>query len=149
MTPPPPTPPQGPSPQGWFRRWLDRFPVLVIGRDSTDVYMRRYKLLRTPWFNLYLHEFIRGDVDDCLHDHPWRFWTLILAGGYTEHLWGGASRWRPPGTFLYRPATWRHRVTTDGAWSLVLVGRRRRAWGFYTRYGFVPFSLGQKSPLCE
>ena len=132
-----------------FRRWLSRFDVLEIGRDSTDVYMRRYKLLKTPLFNVYLHEFIRGDVDDCLHDHPWRFVTLVLAGGYTEHLWGGHTRWRPPGTFLYRPPKFRHRITTDGAWSLVVVGRRVRAWGFFTRNGWRPFVPGQTAPLCE
>lgn len=132
-----------------LRRILSRFDVLNIGRDSADVYMRRYKLVRTPWFNLYLHEFIRGDVDDCLHDHPWRFWTLILSGGYTEHLWGGKSRHRPAGTFLYRPATWRHRVETDGAWSLVLVGKRCRAWGFFTSRGWRRFVPGHAAPLCE
>lgn len=132
----------------WFRRLLSRFEVLNIGRDSTDVYMRRWKLLRTRWFNVYLHEFIRGDVDPCLHDHPWRFVTLILAGGYTEHLPNG-TRWRPPGTFLYRPAKHRHRVETSGAWSLVVVGTRVRRWGFFTSRGWRPYVYGQPAPLCE
>lgn len=132
-----------------FRRLLARFDKLEIGRDSTDVYMVRYRLVKSPWFSLYLHEFIRGDVDPCLHDHPWRFVTLILAGGYTEHLWGGHTRYRPAGTLLYRPAKWRHRVETDGAWSLVLVGRRVRRWGFFTRRGWMAFFPGQMSPLCE
>ena len=132
-----------------FRTALSKFDVLEIGRDDIDVYMKRWKLLRTPWFNIYLHEFIRGDVDNCLHDHPWRFVTLILAGGYVEHLPDGKQRHRPAGSFLYRPAKWRHRVETAGAWSLVVVGRRMRPWGFFTTRGWRAFIPGQAAPLCE
>lgn len=131
-----------------FRRILAKFDVLEIGRDPADVYMRRFKLLKTRWFHVYLHEILRSD-EPCLHDHPWRFITLILAGGYTEHLRDGHSRWRPPGTFLYRPAKFARRVETRGAWSLVVVGQRVRPWGFFTSRGWRQFIYGQASPLCE
>lgn len=120
-----------------------------ITNAAGDVFMRRYKLLQTPWGNLYLHHFLRSDEDLCLHDHPWRFVTLILWGGYREVLPGGA-RHRPPGTLLFRPATFRHRIECDRpAWSLVFVGTKRRAWGFWTRFGWRRFTPGQARPICE
>lgn len=36
-----------------------------------------------------------------------------------------------PGTIRYRPALHRHRVVTDGCWTLVLFGPRKRDWGFW------------------
>lgn len=121
---------------------------LVIGRDSTDVYMIRYRLFKFRWFNVYAHHFSRGDLDPCLHDHPWRFVTLILAGGYTEILANG-ERWRPPGTLLYRSATHRHRVvTTRPAWSVVVTGPRIRRWGFFGARGWRAWFPGM-TPICE
>jgi len=36
-----------------------------------------------------------------------------------------------PGTIRYRPALHRHRVVTDGCWTLVLSGPKIRDWGFW------------------
>lgn len=136
-----------------FRRILDMCPRFDIhGDDPSDVYMRRHKLFLSRWCNVYLHEFFRGDVDRCLHDHPWRFVTVVLAGGYREHLPGGESRWRPAGTVLYRPATFAHRVEVpEGrrAWSLVIVGPRVRQWGFFARDGWRAFVPGFWGNVCE
>ena len=136
-----------------FRRILGRFPSFAIhGEDPADVYMIRHKLIQCPWFNVYLHEFFRGDADRCLHDHPWRFVSIVLAGGYREHLPRGESRWRPVGTVLYRPATFAHRVEVPPGmrtWSLVIVGPRQRQWGFYAASGWRAFVPGTWGNVCE
>lgn len=127
---------------------LARVDQLDITGSDGSVFMRRYRLLRTRWGGFYLHQFLRGDEDKCLHDHPWRFVTLILSGGYTEVLPNG-TRWRPPGTLLYRPAEHRHRVDCDRVcWSLVFVCRKSRPWGFWTVRGWQQWLLGQR-PICE
>ena len=129
----------------WFRRRL--FNVRPEGRPG-DVYLRRWTLVRTGWGKLCLHQFLRPDSDACLHDHPAAFLTLVLAGGYREVLPGGV-RWRPPGTLLYRPATFRHRVDVDRpSWSLVWFRRRERAWGFWTPAGWRAWYPGMV-PVCE
>lgn len=129
--------------------FLSRFNRLDIANAAGSVFMRRYRLLTTRWGNLYLHEILRSDEDKCLHDHPWRFITLILIGGYREEL-PTRTEWRPSGTLLYRPATWRHRVEIDRpAWSLVWVSRKVRRWGFFTRHGWRAFVLGEPRPICE
>jgi hypothetical protein len=117
------TPPPDVAERECIARFVSRlFPRFEVGRD-VDVYLRRWTLLRTPWGKLLLHQFLRSDADKCLHDHPWRFVTLILAGGYHEVLPNG-TRWRSPGTLLSRPAKFRHRVVIDRpSWSLVGVGQ--------------------------
>lgn len=132
----------------FIHRILNLLPRFDIGLDGS-VYLRRYKLVRSRWFNLYLHEILRSDADACFHDHPWWFWTLILRGGYVEHLPKG-SFLRRPGRLYFRPARWAHRLDLHRpAWTLVLTGPRRRRWGFHTRDGWHPFRQGEDRPVCE
>lgn len=48
------------------------------------VYLRRWRVIQTPLFALYLHHILMPDGDRDLHDHPYPFASLILSGGYTE-----------------------------------------------------------------
>jgi hypothetical protein len=131
-----------------LRKILSRVNRFDIANASGDVFMCRYRLVQTRFGCLYLHEILRSDEDLCLHDHPWRFVMLILSGGYSEVLPNG-NRWRSPGTFLFRPAKFRHRIeVARPAWSLVVVGQKRRQWGFFTRWGWQPFVPGHR-PICE
>lgn len=51
-----------------------------------DVYLIRYYVIRSKWFNVFLHQFLRSDRDD-LHDHPWHFATYLVRGAYSEVKW--------------------------------------------------------------
>jgi hypothetical protein len=100
-----------------------------VGPPECSLWQRWYAW--TPFGAIRVHRFFRGD-DEPLHDHPWAFWTLVLAGSYrdvseagVDHLLAGSWRWRPMG--------YSHRVETDGAWTLVLSGPTRRRWGFWDR----------------
>ena len=116
-------------------------PRADIGRGG-DIYLSRwtmYGLRMGGTANaVYLHKFHRGDWDDALHDHPWPFTSLILAGGYWEWTAGSdgalSRRWYGPGRVLRRPAAWRHRVELrDGrpCWTLVFRGRKAKSWSFF------------------
>lgn len=124
-------------------RWSLFEPRKIIGRpdDAGRPLMTRWTLIRCPLFSLKLHRFHRADPS-CLHDHPWPFVSLILAGGYYEQTEEG-KRWYGAGSLLFRPATWRHRVVPkDGVepLTLVLTGPRVREWGFWTRaQGWIPW----------
>jgi hypothetical protein len=113
----------------------------VIGQAENPLLIR-YVLFRIAPFGLYLHHLLRSDHERALHDHPWPFVSLVLRGGYTEvhdqTLSGHQiETWRKPGSVLVRPAEWRHRfVLRKPAWTLVIVGRRARRWGFFTREGW-------------
>lgn len=117
---------------------------VIPNRDGTQPYLIRFHLLALGAWRLKLHVFVQGDSDRCLHDHPWTFYTLILLGGYfeeTDDATGNRIRkWYGPGRLLHRPAEWKHRVILDNAKpcvTMVLMLKRRRAWGFFTRRGWV------------
>jgi hypothetical protein len=111
-----------------------------IGGES-DPLLIRWLIFRIPSFGIMLHKFCRSDYDRALHDHPWTFISFILKGGYYEESDKGGSKvleWFGPGRVLYRPAEWKHRVILPEngnglipSWSLVIIFRRRRKWGFW------------------
>lgn len=92
----------------------------------------RYNLLKTKWFNLYLHQLDAPEWHPIgCHDHPWWFVTVLLWNGYDEKIGDTVTR-RQSGDILYRSATHSHDVVTPygRSWSLVLTGRKSRDWGF-------------------
>jgi hypothetical protein len=119
-----------------WRHLSDPFVPALITSDSGQIYMRRFHLARTRWFQVYLHEICASDQDPDFHDHPWSFVSIILAGGYTEHTPEGVFR-RKAGQIIYRAAGSPHRLElSKRAWTLVITGRERREWGFLTKSGW-------------
>jgi hypothetical protein len=131
-----------------FVRWLLALlgrEVFEIGRLG-DTYLTRWTLLGRRLVGggkLFLHLFHRGDAEPYPHDHPWGFWSLILAGGYWEVTADGKRKWYGPGRLLRRPADWQHRVELPQGrkcWTLVWTGPKVRGWGFICRKrGWIPW----------
>ena len=108
-----------------------KFRYKEIGWKEYGEVFTRYALLKTPWFNLYLHQLDAPNWHPACHDHPWWFITLLLRHGYLERV-GNKDLRRWPGMILYRAATFSHSVITPygTSWSLVLTGPTIRKWGF-------------------
>lgn len=112
-------------------------PFKELGWEEIGEHFTRYQLLKTRWFNLYLHQLMAPEWNPrgC-HDHPWWFVTLILKGGYLEEAPSATPSldFRRPGRILYRPANFSHDVITPEktCWSLVLTGRKSRDWSFHS-----------------
>lgn len=93
-------------------------------------------------FSVCLHRFHLSD-EDWLHDHPWPYVTIILGGGYWEHMPSGKKVWRGPGSVLIRSSRSAHMVELDPrrgqVWTLFIMGPRlrEREWGFRTDRGWV------------
>ena len=91
-------------------------------------------------FGLYIHKFHRGDDDQELHNHPWRWsLSLMLWGGYVEERRGPDDRVthrtvHPMRLNIIRGNDF-HRVALlyGEAWSLFLAGPRTQGWGFWNR----------------
>lgn len=124
--------------QGRFGRWTFNTRFLV-GAPGNPM-MERWRLIQTPLFGIYVHFIYREDLDPVPHDHPWRFWSWVLRGGYVEWVrddvrvlyedrWESHARWSFHG-FPLRSA---HRITRvePNTVTLVFVGRKLRTWGFY------------------
>lgn len=140
-----------------MRRWLNRF----FGREEMDgdgrcpTYLVRWTLLKL-WGGrgLYLHHFIGDDWSRDLHDHPKRFISIGLWGRYREEtpsagVVGGRADFPGNHTRVYSapwlrtfPAKHIHRISlVDGrpCWTLVLVLRTSRSWGFWHRGEWIPW----------
>lgn len=93
-------------------------------------------------FSVCLHHFHLSD-EDWLHDHPWPYVTIILGGGYWEHMPDGRRVWRGPGSVLIRSSRSAHMVELNPnrpeVWTLFIMGprMREREWGFRTDRGWV------------
>jgi hypothetical protein len=127
----------------WAKRlMISRGPDNIIG-DPADPYMHRWHVVpRNEWCNVYLHKIMRSDDDRALHDHPWNNSTLVLEGGYFEHLKDGYKEWRGPGWQGSRTAETLHRLELDPtrspyALTLFTTSPKLREWGFACPKGWV------------
>lgn len=127
--------------------------------DDTDVYLIRYYVIQSKYFNFFIHRFLRSDRDD-MHDHPWNFGTYVVKGGYREQVpdcdfctelpniqqANGHDRIKinerstKRNQWATRKAEQLHRVVVDqeltydqkdqATITLCFTGRTRRDWGF-------------------
>lgn len=103
-------------------------PYKEIGWHDIGETFYRFQLLKTRWFNIYLHWLDAPNEHPQCHDHPWDFWAIILKGGYYEFN-NGVWTFRKPGSFLYRPATFAHNVVTPKPnWSIIFTSAKKREW---------------------
>jgi hypothetical protein len=111
-----------------LRKYL---PHKELGWTEIGEKFTRYALIRTRWFNVYLHQLYAPNWHPECHDHPWGFVTILLRRGYLE-LIGNKTYIRRPGAILYRPADFAHSVTTPygTSWSLIITTPKQRKWGF-------------------
>lgn len=117
---------------------------IIMDRVNDEPYLERYYIFmkdrseRFP-FNIFIHKFLKSDPDD-LHDHPWGFFTFIIAGGYWEYQFEDGppskvteskkdeseneeaescvvpklvKKWRGLGFFQSVPANHTHRIELD------------------------------------
>lgn len=115
----------------------------INGAERCPTYLYRWTVLQTRWFKAYLHHFTGDDWSLDLHDHPKRFISIGLWGWYVEETpYIGGKEWAALGPVrtTYRapwirtfPAEHKHRLTVPSrnCWTLVIVGRSTREWGFW------------------
>lgn len=110
-------------------KWMSRY-VIPRRDDPDETYLDRLRIIQTPWFSVFLHRFHTPDVP-IFHDHPWNFVSIVMRGGYTEarpHDVRRRIRW-----FNRVRASDAHYIESldgDAVWTLLLVGRRQRNWGY-------------------
>lgn len=117
------------KPRGWRR--------LTLRHDGRP-FLERWGFDLGP-VGVYVHHVAGPDPGLDLHDHPWPFVSVVLSGGYSEHV----SEVRALHSTTYRSwPRWSvhsmsfgvaHRITSarPGTWTLVLRGPKSRPWGFF------------------
>lgn len=58
--------------------------VKEIKSKSGVLHFRRWRIIETKWFSIYIHGIYKVDKDLHCHSHPWNFWSFILWGSYYE-----------------------------------------------------------------
>lgn len=116
---------------------METFKVPQYDGDDDDDYLTRLRIVQTPWFGVYLHRFDGPDPRPTLHDHPWRFLSIVLRGGYVERRLDPLDmtvdedhRVRFVNRMRLCDAHSIMRLTRVPTWTLMLVGRRVRTWGY-------------------
>lgn len=131
----------------------------INGRHRCATYLYRWILLSTRWFKAYLHHFVGDDWSLDLHDHPKRFISVGIWGSYFEET-PGAGRWYRAPFIRSFPATHIHRlrVPDKNTWTIVIVLRTVREWGFWHEGRFIPWrryvdgadsSIADKMKACD
>lgn len=107
------------------------FLVKEIKSKTGDLHFRRWRLLSTPLFNIYIHNIYKADEDIHLHDHPWNYFNLILKGGYYEKTVNNTNL-MVPGKYSFRKCTTLHKIEylISPTISLFITGRSKRTWGY-------------------
>lgn len=122
------------------RRWAfcSRYDLKDVG-DETQTYLRRWRIVMTPYGGLYVHKILLPDGDRPLHNHPYWFLGWILCGGYVED--------RRDGRFTLHRWRWRlmrrtdlhaiRRLTRTPTWTVIVTGPRRQDFAYATHGGLV------------
>lgn len=110
----------------------------ISGGHRCPTYLYRWTLAQVRgWFGLYLHHFTADDWSRDLHDHPKRFISVGLWGWYIEETLDAQGiregRYFKAPWLRSFPAEHIHRlrVPSGNCWTLVLVLRPVRQWGFW------------------
>jgi hypothetical protein len=116
---------------------MERFEVPDYDHPERN-YLTRWRLIQTPRFGIFLHRFDGPDPRTTLHDHPWNFVSVVLRGGYVERRLlefhdcevDESHRVRFFNAKTTKDAHAITRLTRTPTWTLMLVGRRVREWGY-------------------
>ena len=113
--------------------------VKEIKSKKGVLHFKRFAIVESDLFSIYLHYFTQPDNDPWEHDHPWDFFVFILKGGYKEQT-NNVVHTRNPGFMRFIKAEHRHKIlelNKKSSTSLAICGRRRREWGYHTDNGWV------------
>src|SRR5258708_12932001 len=122
-------------------------PCDKLSNGDQGEYMRRYHLEYTRDRAIRFHHILASDPGSDLHDHPWDFVSVMLAGTYLEHTPSGTVRYEAPCVIL-RKAEQLHRLELVApAWTYVGCGRARRKWGYPTTRRGTPRTAPPPTPF--
>lgn len=131
-----------------MNKLLRFFPFETMdGNGQCPIYLERWTLGQAFGYGVYLHHFLGDDWAIDPHDHPRRFISIGLKGWYYEDVFKAegtlksTKRFKAPWIRSF-PASHLHRVRAvecGNVWTLVIVLRKSRYWGFVRDGVWLPF----------
>lgn len=127
------------------------FLIKEIKSREGVVHFRRWRIIETPWFAIYVHGIYKADEDQHMHDHPWDYTSIILRGFFHERVPTTPGRYESvllsPWKCVRRKAEQFHKIEqlhTPSVYTLFFTGKRRREWGYNTERGWVDHKTYRK-----
>jgi hypothetical protein len=117
-----------------------KFLVREVYDKHGKLQFRRYRILSTPWFSIYLHRLYRDDTNIDPHNHTWDFSSLVLWGSYDEVHKKSRLSSRSIGSWYKLTVSEFHRMKNVRGISTILVfaGKKKRdSWGYWVKDKFV------------
>ena len=114
--------------------------VKEIKSKEGEVHFRRWAIIETKYFSVYIHEIFAEDRDLHLHNHPWHIFTLILSGVYLEQLEDKKFVTRSRFSMAFRTRKVFHKIHSlfgPKVKTLALCFGARRPWGYKLEDGTV------------
>lgn len=130
------------------------YPEEINGGMRCPTYLYRWTLAQKRGsFAVYIHHFCADDWSRDLHDHPKRFISIGLWGSYIEETPTGSRLYIAPWIRSF-PAPHIHRllVPSKNCWTLVIVLKPVREWGFWHLGRFIPwrsYVKGEDSAIAD
>lgn len=128
----------------------------INGDGRCPTYLHRWTLIRLPTFAVYIHHFVGNDWSKDYHDHPKHFVSIGIVGSYVEHILDTKSgkessvSWSAPWVRKF-DSEHAHRIEVCGkrAWTIALVGKINREWGFWHKGKWVHWNTYVNSSIAE
>ncbi len=127
--------------------------IKEIKSKEGELHFKRWQILSTPWFSIYIHGIYKADEDEHLHDHPWNYFSFILWGYFTEISAMPYGNDQPketlmhPFSFVKRKAETFHKIKklhSTSIYTLFIIGKRKRNWGYSYKGGWIENSEYRK-----
>lgn len=116
---------------------MNLFLIKEIRNKSGELHFQRWRILSTPWFNIFIHKIFKSDTDH-QHNHPWSFLSIILKGVYDEFNSSFGFTRRNAGSISYKKAKEFHSFNpVKPTTSLVITGPINNVWGYKLHGHFV------------
>jgi len=111
----------------------------IISKEGV-LHFRRWQVVKTRWFAIYIHAIYKADEEKHLHNHPWNFWSFVVKGSYTERLLNFKLNPRFAGTSVYRQRDQFHKIEdlhSPVVWTFNVAWGFRDTWGYSVNGNFI------------
>lgn len=106
--------------------------IKEIRSKEGKLHFRRWEILKTRWFSIYIHGIYAADQDKHLHNHPWDYKSIVLKGSYIEETLTGNNVMRPL-KMVTRDGKDYHKIKelkSKSVYTLFIVSPVKRIWGY-------------------
>lgn len=118
------------------------FLIKEISSKNGELHFRRWRLLHTPIFSIYIHQIFKSDEDAHMHSHPFNYVTYLLRGAYYEENYGSSNILYGAGMVGKKHNSQYHRITVlEPTTTLVFAIWPRVPWGYNVDGEFVDHEI--------